>query len=75
MRSGDIELHVTTGPFRHAGGIGFDWTSRSSSTNVSGAAIPSGYHLSFGPSGVGPSSIDTRWLAFPLRCLSTVLGM
>ncbi len=76
MRSGDIYLPNATGTFRGAGEWGYDWSSRASSMRYDGADIPSAYFIDFGPSVVRPSyGPYIRYNAFPLRCLSTVLGM
>ena len=76
VRSGDVELPITTGTFRFAGAYGIYWSSRASSASANGTTIPSAYYLDFGPSAVGPSGgPNVRWHAFPLRCLSTVLDM
>ena len=76
VRSGDVELRITTGTFRGAGAYGIYWSSLASSTRADGAAIPSAYYLHFNATGVRPSNgPDNRYRGFPLRCLSTVLDM
>jgi len=76
VRSGRLALPVSAGTFGYAGVRGYDWSSRTSSTIASGATTPSAYSLDFNATGVYPSYGPwERWLAFPLRCLSTVLGM
>ncbi len=68
VRSGDIYLPAT-GTFRDAGQYGYWWSSRSYST------VTDAYRLGFHATIVSPSLSLARWYAFPLRCLSTVLGM
>ena len=77
MRSGYVYLPgVDSATFITAGVRDFYWSSRGSSTNASGAAIPSGYGLGFNATGVIPSDgPHERWAGFPLRCLSTVLDI
>ena len=77
VRSGYVYLPGVSGAtFRGAGIYGYDWSSRASSTRSDGAAIPSAYYLDFNASTVHPSfGPYERWRGFPLRCLSTVLGM
>ena len=69
MRSGDVELSVTTGAFRHAGLWGIYWSSRAEANAVA-------FLLDFNATDVhtsrGPAS---RYAGKPLRCLSTVLDM
>lgn len=68
--SGYVFLPNTAGTFRNAGLYGLDWSSRSYST------ADLAYYLRFGATGVLPSRGPyERWHSFPLRCLSTVLGM
>ncbi len=69
VRSGYVHLPNTAGTLRHAGLHGDWWSSR-------GDAATGAYHLNFTATGVSPSfGPDNRWHGFPLRCLSTVLGM
>ena len=77
VRSGYVFLPGVSGDtFRYAGIDGYDWSSRASSTRYDGAAIPSAYSLDFYASTAHPSNGPyERWHGFPLRCLSTVLGM
>ena len=69
MRSGDIYLTVSAGTFRYAGQWAFNWPSRSSASSAHA------YNLGFNMSLVYSSYENNRYYAFPLRCLSTVLGM
>ncbi len=70
VRSGWIDLPLTAGTFRGAGAGGVWWSSRAYSTATYA------YDLYLQTSGaVAPSNYSTRYLAFPLRCLSTVPGM
>ena len=74
VRSGDVELPITTGTFRFAGVGGIYWSSRAAADTSSTSATA--YYLAFDESTVYPSSgPSTRWNGFPLRCLSTVLDM
>ena len=76
VRSGDVELPITTGTFRFAGVGGIYWSSRASSAGANGTTTPSAYNINFNATGVYPSNGPyERWLGFPLRCLSTVLDM
>ncbi len=76
VRSGRLNLAVSAGTLGYAGIFGYDWSSRASSTRYDGAAIPSAYALGFNASTVYPSDGPReRWHGYPLRCLSTVLGM
>ena len=69
MRSGNVNPANTTGTFRNAGYGSLWWSSRTA------ASVSDAYDLYFNIT-VNPSDIpDHRWGAFPLRCLSTVLGM
>ena len=69
-------LYPDAGTFRVAGRSGFWWSSRASSTRNDGAAVPSAYYLEFDNAGVYPSNGPYhRFRGYPLRCLSTVLGM
>ena len=75
VRSGYVHLTVSAGNFRNAGKWGFDWSSRGTDS-VWGSAGLGGYNFSFSATGVNLSNgPDNRWIGFPLRCLSTVLGM
>ena len=67
MRSGYINVGIPA--LRYAGAVGHGWPSRSYSTATNA------YYFYFTASDVGPSHHDNRWYGFPLRCLSTVLGM
>ena len=74
VRSGNLSPH--DGKSWHAGQGGLYWSWRGSSTRYDGTAIPSAYYLEFNVTGVYPSRGPLeRWHGFPLRCLSTVLGM
>ena len=76
VRSGRLNLIVTAGAFGYAGFHGYWWSSRGSSTRYDGVTIPSAYNLVFYASTVYPSGgPSNRYNAFPLRYLSTVLGM
>ena len=76
MRSGVIDLPVVTGAFRGAGQIGHYWSSRGSSAHSTGATLPSGYYLRFDATVIIPSNgPTTRYDAYSLRCLSTVLDI
>ncbi len=72
MRSGGIYLTNNAGATAHAGRManyGSFWSSR-------GGAATNAYFLNFITTGVTPSLGPwERWLGFPLRCLSTVLGI
>jgi len=75
VRSGRIFLAVSTDAFGSAGYEG-NWWSLRGTDNVWGSAGLGGYYLGFTASAVIPSAGPApRWVAFPLRCLSTVLGM
>ncbi len=71
MRSGYISLAGTNGAiFRFVGQWGYDRSSRGSD------AATHAYILHFGGTEVNSSAGPySRYHAFPLRCLSTVLGM
>ena len=74
MRSG----YVGPGDGKHwtANQWGFNWSSRASSTRYDDTTTPSAYNLHFSAKTVLPSNgPNERWHGFPLRCLSTVLGM
>jgi hypothetical protein len=77
VRSGNVFLPGVSGAtFSLASVHGYNWSSRASSTRHDGAAIPSAYRLGFNATDVRTSDGPyERWLGFPLRCLSTVLGM
>ncbi len=68
VRSGYVYLPNTAGTLRYAGLHGDWWSAR-------GDAATSAYGLYFNATGVYPSNGDVRWHGYPLRCLSTVLGM
>jgi hypothetical protein len=75
VRSGHINPSNSAGTFRSVGYEGVWWSSRWTD-NVWGSAGLGGYYLYFNATGVGPSNGPTeRYHGFPLRCLSTVLGM
>ncbi len=74
VRSGYLIPNV--GKSWDAGQYGYWWSSRGSSTRYDGVTTPSAYHLHFNATGVNPSNgPSNRYYGFPLRCLSTVLGM
>jgi len=76
VRSGYVNPSNSAGTFRDAGSGGFWWSSRGASTRYDGVTTPSAYRLHFGVTGVSTSNgPHNRYIAFPLRCLSTVLGM
>lgn len=79
VRSGGFYLEDGSVGGPHSGVMGNHgqfWPSRASSTRYDGAAIPGAYSFAFTASAVRPSHGPIeRWYAFPLRCLSTVLGM
>ncbi len=69
MRSGNINLPNTAGVFRYAGSIGFEWSSRASSSTLA-------YWLEFVDTESRPSwGPYDRFRGFPLRCPSTVLDI
>ncbi len=69
MRSGYVELPITAGTLRYAGARGYNRSSRSGD-------IANAYYLRFDATPVFPSFGPwERYAGFPLRCLSTVLGM
>ena len=75
VRSGYTYLPNTAGTFRLAASVAEYWSSRASSTRFDGVNVSSAYKFEFS-SIINPSSgPDARAYAFPLRCLSTVLGM
>ena len=70
VRSGVVDPTYTAGTFRHAGVIGYEWSSRGSSTHANGSAIPSTYNLNFNATTVYPSNgPNERYIGLPLRCL------
>jgi len=74
VRSGNVS--TKGGMLRVAGNSGYEWSSRASSAHASSLDIPSAYHFYFNTTDTHSSSGPwERWVAFPLRCLSTVLGM
>ena len=76
VRSGSVYLPNTAGTFGYAGHSADYWSSRGSSTRYDGVSTPSAYRLLFNATGVYPSNgPNNHYIAFPLRCLSTVLGM
>ncbi len=76
MRSGHIALTHIDSTFRTVGLVGYAWSSYATSVLANGTVVPSGYRLYFHGTGVNPSGgPDHRAFGFPLRCLSTVLGM
>ncbi len=76
MRSGYIYLTDDNGTLVGISHDGHWWSLRGSSTNASGNANPSAYYLLLGSTDIYPSAGPlNRYAAFPLRCLSTVLGM
>ena len=69
VRSGYVHLALTTGTSRYAGDTGDWWSSR-------GDIAAGAYNFYFNATGILPSGGPSdRYFAFPLRCLSTVLGM
>ena len=67
-------LYPADGKSWHAGIAGYWWSSRAAAYTSSTSATA--YSLGFNASTVYPSHGPyTRWGGFPLRCLSTVLGM
>jgi len=78
VRSGGFYLNagMVGGPhFGAIGNYGHDWSSRASSTTASGVTAPSAYYLGFNIVVNASNGPYERYIAFPLRCLSTVLGM
>ena len=76
VRSGHVYPGGTAGTFRLAGDVGYEWSSRASSTHWQGGTYPCAYLLDFQVSVVSPSQGPyERWHGIPLRCLSTVLDM
>ncbi len=75
MRSGHVGPSYSAGNFRDAGSGGLWWSSRGAD-NVWGSAGLGGYYLIFNATSVNSSNgPNSRYYAFSLRCLSTVLGM
>lgn len=75
VRSGWVDLPTTAGTFWGAGRTAGDWSSRGDNTIWRSAGL-GGYYLYFDTTGVNPSYGPTsRYVGFPLRCLSTVPGM
>ena len=68
VRSGYIELPSTAGTLRNAGLNADYWSSR-------GSAAANAYGLGFATAVYPSNGPNNRWYGFPLRCLSTVLGM
>ncbi len=65
MRSGGLGLHITAGVFRNAGQCGYGRSSRANAY----------YMLRFVDNIIEPSISGNASDGYPLRCLSTVLGM
>ena len=75
VRSGRVTLSVTDGTFGYAGEYSYYWSSRQTD-NVWGSSGLGGYYLGFDTTSVNPSvGPVTRYFAFSLRCLSTVLDI
>ena len=69
VRSGYVNLTTTTGTLRYVGQNGGWWSSH-------GTATTGAHALDFNNTITHPSAgPNSRYHAFPLRCLSTVLGM
>ncbi len=70
VRSGDVAL--IAGVLRDAGITSVYWASRAGTytSSTSATAYRFGFTIV-----MYASYADNRWYAFPLRCLSTVLGM
>ena len=64
VRSGDINLN--SGYVRNVGLHGFWWASHTNSSDTNA------HRLYINASIVGQFGANSRWDAFPLRCLSTV---
>ena len=76
MRSGWLYPSILTGVFRHAGAGSVWWSAGGTDTRADGTAGPSAYDLYIYLNTINPSHYNSdRYAAFPLRCLSTVLGM
>ena len=73
MRSGI--LGPSDGKFWHAALSGDWWSSRGADKRYDGAAVLSAYYLNFTTAVHSSNGPDARFVAFPLRCLSTVLDM
>ncbi len=71
VRSGDINFSMTNGTFYLAGAYGIYWSSRGAdhTSSTISTALYFEFYSKVSPS-TGPYA---RWIAFPLRCLSTVL--
>ena len=69
VRSGRFTITHSAGVLRLAGEEGRVWSKRaySAATQARNLAIHAEYF--------NLGAVDDRWYAFPLRCLSTVLGM
>jgi len=69
VRSGRFTITQSAGALRLVGEEGRIWTQRaySTTTHARNLAIHAEYF--------NLNAVDDRWYAFPLRCLSTVLGM
>lgn len=68
MRSGYIYPGNTTGTFRYSGQGGRFWSSQGYSNSNHANDLSASTSIS-------PSGYSERAAAFPLRCLSTALGM
>ncbi len=68
VRSGYINLTLSTGMFGRAGNSGHWWVSYSYSTTTHA-------YILYVNTAVDPFNTGNRYLGFPLRCLSTVLDM
>ena len=69
VRSGFIELPYASGTLRNPSLTGYGWSTRSDAATT---AYVLGFSAEVAHSSAGPTS---RWVGFPLRCLSTVLDM
>ncbi len=75
MRSGILDLTVML-TYRTGGECGQAWSSRGAYPHITGTATLSDYILYFNSIHVIPSHGPyERSAGYPLRCLSTVLGM
>ena len=71
VRSGDIALtSINSSTLLGLNTVGYNWSSRSSTYSTSAYDIMIESIVS-----VSTHGPDDRYYAFPLRCLSTVLGM